>query len=552
METELRFALNRRLAAAAATAATHVGPAPRQPRAHRLRSIYFDTPDGRLAQALVALRVRSVDGRNPVQTIKAPGDDPFSRFEHEVALDSMQPSAQALPPQPARLATLVGDALGALVPVFETDFRRTARTVEPVAGLVVEIAIDRGRIVAGERSEPIAEMELELKGGTREAFWTWVRGWAEPSAPVLAHPSKHERGLRLAGRLPASPAPMRAATAATPAPGDDAEATMARTAAQAARTAVVDCIDHFLGNLEPIRLGTDPGGPHQFRVALRRLRAAIRFFGLEAVDPAWADIATRARGFADVAGRVRELDVFEADRLARLRAVVDDDVDLAALGEALDLRRQRERAALRAGAATWPVTGFVIDVMRAAEALARAPALAGPFAPFAGRRLIDFSRRALRRTRRAEDATGRHRLRIAIKNLRYAMQFAAHVLPPGVDARRWAARLARWQDAYGREQDVAVAREAAVAALEGSPVAPHAARHALALVDVYRAGRHDAGASAGPDPRSVGRRLRRLVRQLRAGALAARATEPDGPPRLHLGPEFRPGLREPENGSDPA
>ena len=60
----------------------------------RLRACYLDTPDGRLAAARLALRLR-LEGERWVQTLKGQGDGVLRRLEDEVPLPG---AAGELPP----------------------------------------------------------------------------------------------------------------------------------------------------------------------------------------------------------------------------------------------------------------------------------------------------------------------------------------------------------------------------------------------------------------------------------------------------------------------
>src|SRR5439155_9845758 len=97
----------------------------------------------------------------------------------------------------------------ALKPIFETDVERTAKVVEPGDGTKVEIALDHGTIAANGRSEPLSELELELKEGTTESLLRLGLDCLRHAPLVLMSESKAERGYRLRdGALPeASKAP---------------------------------------------------------------------------------------------------------------------------------------------------------------------------------------------------------------------------------------------------------------------------------------------------------------------------------------------------------
>src|SRR5579883_730168 len=108
----------------------------------RLVSTYFDTPDRGLRRAGLVLRVRERSGQF-VQTVKSDGVDAGE-------------SGARIPPQLA----------AELRPLFVTEIERLAVEIAPVAGTCIEAAIDRGVIrTPDQRSEPVAEIELELKQG---------------------------------------------------------------------------------------------------------------------------------------------------------------------------------------------------------------------------------------------------------------------------------------------------------------------------------------------------------------------------------------------------
>jgi inorganic triphosphatase YgiF len=487
-------------------------------RRERVWSCYYDTPDGALARARTAVRVRR-HGERWLQTVKAEGDDRFERFEWERAIAGPSPERDALPPDTTPHGALAQRTFGQWRALFETDFERVARRLEPAPGLVIEIARDLGELRCGERREPIREVELECLEGSRETFFTWALEWARSEGACLLWPSKHERGLRLAARLPLAPAPVKQASVAPPAE---------LSASDAAASAVRGCLAHACANVEPILASDAPEGPHQFRVALRRLRAAIRYFDLRAGGDAdaWTAIDEDASALADAAGRVRDVDVFESGLLRTLRERFAGDAALETLTRALDDARDDARRELRRTLAGPALTAFVLRTLIAAERAGH-----GGLAPirhdaFAVSRLHALRRRVVRRAARAADEPGWHRTRIAVKNLRYALDFASAALPRGVDGPRAIALLAAWQETLGAGQDLAVARDVAAGALARPGVPVDAAVRATALIDGWRAFAAPAATAPGRGARRTLRALGDALRGLRPAAESGSA-----PPR---------------------
>lgn len=172
---------------------------------------YFDTPELALDRAGYALRLRR-DGDQIIQTFKGRGESlaGFSvRDEWDWYLDSDQLDLQLL----AGLdlpEVLSPDTLSRLQPLFRTDFLRTKGTLNwtfdgrPVE---VEVALDQGSAVAGERSSGICELELELRQGSPEALLAFALEVAEQLPMMPWDSAKAERGYRLLdpGRKPARP-----------------------------------------------------------------------------------------------------------------------------------------------------------------------------------------------------------------------------------------------------------------------------------------------------------------------------------------------------------
>ncbi|PAU76039.1 CYTH domain-containing protein [Halomonas salipaludis] len=163
----------------------------------RLSNTYFDTPDGALEKARVALRIRQVGGRY-LQTLKTSGAGSgglSQRGEWEWQIDGPAldlPGLAALTP----MRDVDHATLDALAPRFRTDFQRLTWQLEH-HGNRIELAVDQGEIVAGGRHAEICELELELKSGHVEALWQLAEQLAQQVALRPAQTSKAARGASL-------------------------------------------------------------------------------------------------------------------------------------------------------------------------------------------------------------------------------------------------------------------------------------------------------------------------------------------------------------------
>ncbi len=430
-----------------------------------LESTYYDTASHELRRAGVALRVRH-DGERFVQTVKiaAPGGGPHARLEHDdtiaapPACPRLLAAALAAHDAPRRLTRL---ADGALRAIFVTRIRR--QVLELALGEArIEVAIDGGRVEAGDARAPISEIELELRQGRAGDLYDLAAALHRQQPLTVETRTKSERGYALAGGTP--PAWRKAG------PLQIGEAT---TLDDAIARAMAHSFGHWLANQAAARDGRDSEGVHQLRVALRRLRAAFDLFA-PWLPPAEArGLRREAAWLARRAGRARDLDVLRADILAPVRRAQPADGDLALLERRLRRRTKAAYGALARALASPRYTELVLAMGRWQErrgwqAGGRREALARPLAGAAAPVLDALYRQLLAGGRdfAAMTPPARHRLRLDAKRLRYGLQFAGGAYG---GAGPWPAALARLQDALGETNDAAQAEGQIAAALAASP-----------------------------------------------------------------------------------
>ena len=163
----------------------------------QLCSTYFDTSEQCVSKEGFSLRIRN-SGRTKIETVKANGGTAaglFARPEWEREVTSDTPHLDDSTP----LRALLGDKADQLTAIFTVDVTRRTWTVTE-GGSEIEIVLDRGKIVAGERETPICELELEQKSGEPADLFALARK-IDAIVPVrLGVLSKSERGYRLLGQ----------------------------------------------------------------------------------------------------------------------------------------------------------------------------------------------------------------------------------------------------------------------------------------------------------------------------------------------------------------
>ncbi|MGF1477259.1 MAG: CHAD domain-containing protein [Geminicoccaceae bacterium] len=419
----------------------------------QLENTYFDTPDRRLMKRRVGLRIRK-SGDRLLQTLKDEGDG-IARFEWERPVRSKSPELDAVADEEAR-ARLGFLLASELEPVFETHFERKSREIE-VRGdngqaAIVEVCRDLGAITTRDAGSEIAEIELELKSGPAHLLFDAALKLVAACDARIETRSKAARGYALASD--SGPVWTKAETIRL-----DPKATVA----DCARLTLAHCRVHWWRNLAAAADGSDPEGVHQLRVALRRLRTLLTLFKtlIPADDMAW--LQSEARHALRALGAARDLDVFATEILPPIARGAGEHASLTPLegwvataradaqNAVLDTLGHSRHATFLLSFAKWHEEGEWLD--RADPAIASMP-----IRDFARKALTKRHKAVLKRGQNFEtlDETARHEVRIALKKLRYALDFFRSVFE-AKQAKPYLKHAAALQEGFGTWNDLAAA-----------------------------------------------------------------------------------------------
>jgi len=225
------------------------------------------------------------------------------------------------------------------------------------------------------------------------------------------------------------------------------------------------CVQQLEANRAGALLDEDPDFVHQMRVALRRLRSALRLFRAFLPGSFMQAVTPELRWLTGQLSPLRDWDVLLVQSLPGLlrarpgaRAGAVERRIAAAAQDAREAAAQALRRALRSRryAALLRMLVSALTLMR--QGTARPPRPKMPLRRLAAAKL----RRAQKKLRIKPRALAlmepeaRHQVRIAAKRLRYAVEFFSS-LYAAKPARRYADHLADLQDALGSLNDQAVA-----------------------------------------------------------------------------------------------
>lgn len=314
----------------------------------------------------------------------------------------------------------------------------TGRVRTATAG-TMEVTVLSGALRAGDLSAPCCRVRLAGPAAAVATLANELAAIGAIAAPPLA------AGLGGAAP-PRAPVPLLD-------PHASASAALARICGHLAAL--------IAAQAGPAAEAAGPEPVHQMRVAVRRLRSAIKLFKSVAACPELATIGAELRRLGQVLGPARDWDVFIAGAGKAVAAAFPEDAAVAQLLAAAARQRQSAYASLRGELAAASFRRLGIGL-----------ALAAAIRPWEGAEpsphLRDFAAAALARRRRRLRRPGRniagleppvlHAIRIQAKRLRYAAELFAPLWDDAA-ARRCIRRMTAVQEQLGQLNDASVAAE---------------------------------------------------------------------------------------------
>lgn len=423
--------------------------APKLGNAVTLENTYYDTADLKLKSRKVALRTRR-HGRQWLQTVKCAAESTgglSQRPEWEQPFTGSFDFSTVDQPKVHKLLTHYQDEL---VPVFSTRFRRETRLYTPDDSVRILLMIDTGEVACGEHTDPICELELELERGKPLDLLLLACRLAADLPLIPNDISKAERGYRLhAGQVTH---PMRAAASSIQA---------SQTPVEAFQSLASGCVRQWQANAIGAAGSDDPEFIHQLRVSQRRLRSLLKLFAPALPTDFVTHWSAQLKENADSFGDARDLDVLYEEILSPVAGTTAaEDAALAKLQVMVHAERDAARRNAQRSLDPAAQGRLLIGFITALHALPSNNLIgAADLTTFVSLQMTKLRKKIRKRYLTAQDLVPAHlhALRIALKQLRYGMEFFAPLMPDKATA-RFTKSLAQAQNALGFINDVDVAR----------------------------------------------------------------------------------------------
>ncbi|MGO9582442.1 MAG: CHAD domain-containing protein [Acidimicrobiales bacterium] len=424
-----------------------------------LDAVYYDTSDYRLARTGAALRLR-LGGNDPGWHLKVPGKSADTRVELRRPAPHIDAACLLLEPPavPEELIDLTLARTGGrkLQPVVRLTTRRTRTVlVSPESRPLAEVDEDEVGAFLNGHSEPHdrwKELEIELLEGSPRELARIGRELERSGGRPAEYPSKFARAVGAAAGNP---------LVAEPRPSKSAADSVGWVFTRRWHDLVLELIERDVG----VRLG-DAEAVHRMRVAIRRLRSALRTFApvLDKESARW--LREELGWLGGVLGPLRDTDVLRS-QLERLLDTLPASEVVGPVGDEIgshfaEARQQALAAALVAMRSDRYLT--LLNVLRAVSAAPptrpKAKRTVNRAAPWLLRRDLERVERRFETARAMGAGAQRERALHEVRKAAKGMRYAAEAFEPflGRAATRIAKRFEAIHELLGASQDAVVAR----------------------------------------------------------------------------------------------
>jgi triphosphatase len=405
---------------------------------------YYDTPERHLAQQKISLRQRLEDN-HWIQTLKAPCNHSLQRFELEKDLGELKDPTLDLKiyPSNSQAKQLLQNALGKqaknLIVQYETVVQRLVHVIH-FNRSKIEVSLDRGEIRHNNQKLPIYEIEFELKQGSIHDLIKFIQPWVKRYDLWLDVRSKAQRGDLLAQDLTIPPAQF-----ATPLQLNSQDSTDS-----ALKQMINNALQHLLPNASTIAAEQyDSEHVHQARVAMRRLRSALRVFDdwSDEVNPQWQEQLTSL--FRQL-GATRDHDALNEGLLPQLQQAGGPSIELPNIAE-------ENQIAVDESLRCSDFVELILDLLQFVHQPSKKQKKSGLKKDIA-KKLQKLHHQICKDAEQFLDLdiSSRHRTRKRVKRLRYCVEFVAS-LYPNKDVKRYLKDLKPAQESLGQYNDLMVA-----------------------------------------------------------------------------------------------
>jgi len=272
----------------------------RKPIPLKIISVYYDSPDLKLLEAGINLRVQHTTGYW-IQSVKSAGCSLLGLhqcMEWEDIIATSHPDYTKII-QPDLIKLFANQKFrDTLKPIFKTEIRRRELQLTFDNCDMIELAFDLGQLVVDGKIESISEIELELKAGSRGRLFDFALELQKIAPLMLQNKSKAHRGY--AYLRTEKPTIFKARLPKLKGNAD---------ASSAFKKIAWECINHLQRNEDMVLSGSDVEGVHQMRIALRRLRSAFTLFRKVLGRANSAALITEISWLSHSLGKARDLDV---------------------------------------------------------------------------------------------------------------------------------------------------------------------------------------------------------------------------------------------------